>query len=162
MLTNLFIASDGKIPYVQIIVGIVIGAIGMLIYAKFFKPQFILDTLNDRKSKSATTVKQQQQQQQKKSSSKSNPVVLDLHTLAHQNATEKQPISMPKFPTLSTLSTVSQEDDDDDDEDDEDDESENVEESDDEVSPLRGETREENVREPIVNQNISKSATTYY
>ena len=35
--------SDGKIPYFQIILGILLGIIGTLAYCKFYKPDFLFD-----------------------------------------------------------------------------------------------------------------------
>jgi hypothetical protein len=43
MLTRLFATSDGKIPFLQILVGVIIGAIGMFVYAKFWKPKLLFD-----------------------------------------------------------------------------------------------------------------------
>ncbi len=37
MLTKLFSTADGKIPFVQIILGIILGAAGMYIYFRFYK-----------------------------------------------------------------------------------------------------------------------------
>lgn len=49
---KLFATADGKIPFLQIIVGIIIGAISMFAYIKFGKPKFIFDD----KSKPSPTV----------------------------------------------------------------------------------------------------------
>lgn len=34
---------NGSIPYVQILLGILVGAIGMYVYAKMYKPKFLYD-----------------------------------------------------------------------------------------------------------------------
>lgn len=41
MLAKLFTTGDGRIPFVQIALGIIIGAVGMLIYARFYKPKIL-------------------------------------------------------------------------------------------------------------------------
>lgn len=41
MFMKLLTMTDGKIPYTQIAIGIILGAIGMLIYAKICKPKFL-------------------------------------------------------------------------------------------------------------------------
>jgi hypothetical protein len=43
MLGKLFV-HDGKIPFVQILVGIIVGILGTLVYVKFMKPQFIFQS----------------------------------------------------------------------------------------------------------------------
>lgn len=43
MLGKLLRASDGSIPFVPIMVGIIIGAIAMFAYAKFWKPKILFD-----------------------------------------------------------------------------------------------------------------------
>lgn len=39
-------ASDGKIPFLQILIGIIVGAIGMFVYAKFWKPKMLFENEN--------------------------------------------------------------------------------------------------------------------
>jgi hypothetical protein len=39
---SLFTTADGQVPFFQIILGLIIGAVMMLIYAKFFRPPFIV------------------------------------------------------------------------------------------------------------------------
>jgi hypothetical protein len=41
MFAKLFTAGNGKIPFIQIILGVIIGAVGMLVYAKFYKPKLL-------------------------------------------------------------------------------------------------------------------------
>lgn len=43
--SKLFTASDGKIPFLQILIGIIVGAIGMFIYVKFWKPKILFDNV---------------------------------------------------------------------------------------------------------------------
>ena len=41
MLTKLLMDSQGNIPYMQILIGIIIGAVAMLAYAKFCRPKIL-------------------------------------------------------------------------------------------------------------------------
>lgn len=41
MLQKLFTTADGKIPFIQIALGAIIGAIGVLIYVRFYKPKIL-------------------------------------------------------------------------------------------------------------------------
>ena len=41
MFAKLFTTGEGKIPFVQIALGVIVGAIGMLIYARFYKPKIL-------------------------------------------------------------------------------------------------------------------------
>src|SRR3954468_20982155 len=41
MFKRLFTSADGKIPFLQIIIGIVLGAISMFAYCKFCKPKLL-------------------------------------------------------------------------------------------------------------------------
>ena len=41
MISKLLATSDGKIPFLQILIGLIVGAIGMIVYVKFKKPDFI-------------------------------------------------------------------------------------------------------------------------
>ena len=43
MIGKLLTGSDGKIPYMQILIGILIGAIGMLVYAKMMRPKILFE-----------------------------------------------------------------------------------------------------------------------
>lgn len=38
---KLFTTSDGKVPFVQIALGLIIGAIGVLVYVRLYKPAFL-------------------------------------------------------------------------------------------------------------------------
>jgi hypothetical protein len=38
---KLFTTSDGKVPFIQIALGLIIGAIGVLVYVRFYKPAFL-------------------------------------------------------------------------------------------------------------------------
>ncbi len=38
---KLFTTSDGKVPFVQIALGLILGAIGVLVYVRFYKPAFL-------------------------------------------------------------------------------------------------------------------------
>ena len=44
-------ASDGKIPFLQILIGIIVGAIGMFIYAKFWKPNMLFESTESNSDK---------------------------------------------------------------------------------------------------------------
>jgi len=41
MLGKLFTTADGKIPFLQIAIGILLGAVAMFLYAKFYKPKLL-------------------------------------------------------------------------------------------------------------------------
>ena len=64
------LSVDGKIPVLQILIGIIIGAIGMFLYAKFYRPKVLYETelIEEIKAENGKqvkgTVRQQKSQQQ--------------------------------------------------------------------------------------------------
>jgi hypothetical protein len=42
---TLFTTSDGKIPFLQIFVSLIIGAVAMFLYAKIYKPKILFESI---------------------------------------------------------------------------------------------------------------------
>lgn len=56
MLGKLLYASDGKIPFLQIALGIIIGVVGFFVYAKYYRPVILF---NDSKPNSLSSTDSQ-------------------------------------------------------------------------------------------------------
>jgi hypothetical protein len=135
MVTKLLMVN-GSIPYLQIIIGIIIGAIGMFIYAKFYRPKILYDddvfiedvVVKKSDMRPSGTKKQQLQQQQQQ---QDNILDDDVNVTFTQQPPPtfidlRGTIPMP-MPNLSAMYQKQEyeeqsEDDDDDDEEEEDDE----------------------------------------
>ena len=96
MLGKLLTTADGKIPYLQIAIGIIIGIIGMFAYAKFYKPKILFEDslLAAPVTNGKRRVDQQQQQQQSIHQQINEPQV---------EAVETTTISTPSFIDISQM-----------------------------------------------------------
>ena len=131
MISKMLTTADGKIPFLQIIIGVIVGAIGMFLYAKFCKPPWLFTpapsasaALQDVKDAANKVIKNDQpvtQQQEPQVLPRTRvepqtvgPSFIDLRAMA---------IPMPKLPTVyendeySNEPSEAEEDDEDDDDD---------------------------------------------
>lgn len=119
MFGKLLTASDGKIPFVQIVIGVIIGAIAMFLYAKFWKPKMLFDDSSNslsptRESKLIKDVKNELKEdpRRRKVSGQQQPMVETIETtvitpsqpsfvdLRNLNSGGQIPMPMPKLPTM--------------------------------------------------------------
>lgn len=126
MIAKLFRTSEGSIPFMQIILGAIIGAIAMLVYAKFCKPKILYDetvTIPIGPSVADPRLPQNQVKVSGKNvpapvvaQTESAPVLFDIASIAPiQND-----IQMPQLPSLHEIEdedTEESEEEDDEDED---------------------------------------------
>ena len=123
-------ASDGKMPFMQILLGIVVGALGMFVYVKFWKPKIlfpvasITEKMQVSKTPTSTTKKTQQSVsnvpvQNQPPQGCPIPSFIDFSSL---NISRPQ-TAMPKLPSfesgITAAEELSMEEDEDEDEDEE-------------------------------------------
>jgi len=119
MLTKL-LSVDGKIPVLQILIGILIGAIGMFVYAKFYRPKILYETetVEELKTENGKQIKntvkqqiqqqptqrqQQQQQQQQRNEqiiSEVEPAEISAPSFIDIRQVGAIPLAMPKLSTM--------------------------------------------------------------
>lgn len=97
MFSKLLTSSDGKIPFLQIIIGAILGAIGMFVYAKFWKPKILFENygppLFNKERKSIQNVRNR-----KDPVTVSSDNVSNVETISVPNSTMYS--NMPMYPTL--------------------------------------------------------------
>jgi hypothetical protein len=120
-IAKMLTASDGKIPYLQILIGVAIGVIGMFFYAKFCRPKILFEetsialdpvAANDQllaQTATATRMKAKAVPAPVHAQTNASPVLLDIRTLVPN---EK---NMPKLP-MEELTEDETEDEEDEDE----------------------------------------------
>lgn len=129
MLAKLFRTSEGNIPFLQIIIGAILGAVGMFIYAKFFRPKIlyeenihspirpsVADGPGPEDTREGNTVKINNKSVPAPvmATSDSAPVLFDIGTL-HDSRNR-----LPQLPSLKQLQDDDDEEEEDEDEDDDD------------------------------------------
>ncbi len=130
MFLKLFTTSDGKIPFIQIALGAIIGAIGVLIYVRFYKPKILFPDKPATLSHPRVQARPPVPSKRKVESSNEPrvrpppgynpedvlvgaPVVLDLDTLHQQGGPRAPELPMPAmFPPQEEPESEEEEEDD--------------------------------------------------
>jgi hypothetical protein len=131
MLGKLFTTADGKIPFLQIAIGIMIGALAMFIYAKFYKPKILfqdtypslrsptkippqIDTNAQEQSHAHAHLQVQSAPKQSVGRVPGHPTFLDMNDIS-----PSEQVKMPKLPQIYKQDEYSNEEEEKEDDDDE-------------------------------------------